>query len=103
MALGIIVLSGFVGGQAERQLRSGGMAHDDETIGIKIEMRPLLENKSIGRADVFERSRPSAAGVANTPVLDVEGGESRHAQRFAELTGMAEIVFGPPVAAVNIQ
>ena len=63
----------------------------------------FLPNKAVGRADVLKRSGPSAAGIADPSVFEVESCDAGPSQRFAQVSGMGEVVLCPPKTAMDIQ
>src|ERR1700690_2251069 len=89
-------------GQAQGQLASGGMSHHDQSVQVDLEAGMLLQQKTVGRANVLKRPRPSTADVAYAPVFNIEGSEAGGAQRFAEMSAMSQAVLRPPIAAVNV-
>jgi len=56
---------------------------------------------AVGAADVFKCSWPSAAGIAHATVFHVPGCDAGFRERVAKMSGIREIVFGAPVAAVD--
>ncbi len=54
-----------------------------------------------GAAHIFECARPSPSFVAQAAVFNVPCGNARFFQRLAKMSGVGEVVFRPPVAAVN--
>src|SRR5713226_5387686 len=79
------------------------MSHHDQPVEVQMESGMFLLNKAVGRADVLKRTGPSAAGIADSPVFDVEGRDARGSQRFAQVSGVREVVLRPPKAAVDVQ
>ena len=63
----------------------------------------LLLHEAVGRPDILKRSGPSATCVADSPVFGVEGREACRSQRFAQVSGVDEVILRPPVATVDIQ
>src|ERR1700704_2119651 len=61
----------------------------------------MCAQSSIGAADVFKGSRPSAAGIAHATVFHVPCGDTGFFQCLTKMAGISEIVFGAPVAAVD--
>jgi hypothetical protein len=53
------------------------------------------------RHNIFERSRPTAAWLTYTPILEIGRGYALHRQRRAESVGVAEIVLRSPKSAVD--
>src|SRR5271157_3181760 len=79
------------------------MSHDYQAVWIHVESGMLLPQKTIGGADVVKGSGPSAAGVADPSVLDVEGCHACCAQRLTEVPGVREVIHGAPIASVDVQ
>jgi len=62
----------------------------------------LVRPQSVVRAaDIFKRAGPSAARIADAPVLNIPCGHSVFFERIAEVACIGKIVPGPPKAAVN--
>jgi hypothetical protein len=59
------------------------VSYDHQVIEIEVESRLFLVQKPVSRANVVEGSGPSAAGVADAPVLHVESRNACRAQRLA--------------------
>ena len=93
---------GLVTGQAQRQLSAGGVAHHNQLREIQIVALGDLRNVAVGAAQVFEGARPSSSRVPYAAILDIPGGQSFGRKGGAEMSGMLQIVFGAPVAAVDI-
>src|SRR5258708_1913337 len=94
---------GFMCRQTQGKLPARGMPHYHQPVEVEMEPRTFLLNKPVGRTNVLERSGPSAAGIADSAVLDVEGGDARRSQRFAQMSGVGEVILRPPKAAVDVQ
>src|SRR5215471_10226468 len=93
---------GFAGSQAERQLASCRVPHDGEFRILKVVLARILHKKLIGRADVRECARPCATLVANAAIFEIGGCESFAGEGRAQMSGVVEIVPGPPEAAMNV-
>jgi hypothetical protein len=97
----------FVRRQTQRKLPARRMPHHRQAVQIKMESGMLLLNKAVGGLDVLERLRPPATVtvtvIAHAPVFDIEGGDARRSQRFAEVSGMGEVILRAPKAAVDVQ
>src|SRR5579862_1303463 len=52
-------------------------------------------------ADVVQGAGPTTAGLADAAVFEIPGGESGGSEGGAEMAGVAEIVGGAPVTAVQ--
>jgi hypothetical protein len=89
--------------EAQSQLPASGMAHHHHPLRARVVSSGLLPNVSICGADVGERPRPSAAFVADATILQIKRGETGFAQSVAQVSGMSEIIFRAPKAAVQIQ
>jgi hypothetical protein len=61
----------------------------------------VFAQRSVGAADVLKSSGPSAAGISHATVFHVPGGDASIFQRVAKMTGVSEVVFGTPEAAVD--
>src|SRR5437016_4245244 len=79
------------------------MSHYDQPVEVQMESGMFLLNKAVGRADVLKRSGPSAAGIADPSVFEVERRDARRSQGFAQVSGMGEVVLRPPKTAVDVQ
>src|ERR1700692_1324968 len=79
------------------------MSHHDQPVEVQMESGMLLLNKAVGRADVLKRTGPSAAGIAHSPVFDVERRDARGPQRFSQVSGVREVVLCSPKTAVDVQ
>src|SRR6266849_7160952 len=79
------------------------MSHHDQPVEVQMESGMFLLNKAVGRADVLKRTGPSAAGIADPLVFDVEGRDARRSQRFAQVSGVREVVLRPPKTAMDVQ
>src|SRR5882762_9736301 len=79
------------------------MSHHDQPVEVQMESGMFLLNKAVGRANVLKRTGPSTAGIADPPVFDVEGRDARRSQRFAQVSGVREVILCPPKTAVDIQ
>src|SRR5437588_13085548 len=79
------------------------MSHYDQPVEVQMESGMFLPNKAVGRADVLKRSGPSAAGIADPSVFEVESCDAGPSQRFAQVSGMGEGVLCPRKTAVDIQ
>jgi len=75
--------------ETESKMASGGVSGDAEFFEIEVGdgIAPVFAQRTIGAADVFKCSRPSAAGVAHATVLDVPGGDADFFQRVAKVSG----------------
>ena len=94
----------FVRGKAECKLATGGMSGNAEASEIelrKFAFRFIAMHEMVCAAKIVERSRPSAARIANAPVFDVVCRDAGHFQSMAEMARVREIVFRAPVAAMN--
>ena len=60
-----------MGSQAERELASGGMAHDDDTIQVQVVALGDLPKKAIAVHNIFKRPRPPSALVADAAVFQI--------------------------------
>src|ERR1041385_4073734 len=58
------------------------------------------EFQSVG--NIFKRPRPSAAGITDTAILEIERGNAARSQSGAEVRCMLKVVTRAPVAAVNV-
>lgn len=91
------------GGEAESQVASSGVAGDAELFQIE----PgdgiifVFAQCAVGDADIFKCSGPSAAAIPHATVFHVPGGDASIFQRVAKMTGVSEVVFGAPEAAVD--
>ena len=90
-------------GKAERKVAAGGVSGDAELFEVEFGERIILVRKqsTVGAADVFKCSGPSAAGIAHAPVFDVPRGDAGLLKRMAKMPGVSQVVLGAPVAAVN--
>lgn len=90
-------------GEAESQMASGGVAGDAELFEIEPGNGIVLVFAQcvVSAANVFKRSGPSAAGISHATVLHVPGCDARVFQGMAKMTGISEIVFGAPIAAMD--
>src|SRR6202051_2672728 len=79
------------------------MSHHDQPVEVQMESGMLLLNKPVGRPDVLKRTGPSTTGIAHSPVFDVERRDARGTQRFAQVSGVREVVLRSPKTAVDIQ
>src|ERR1700716_639741 len=79
------------------------MSHYHQPVQVQMESGMFLPNKPVGRANVLKRTGPSATSIAHPPVFDVEGRDARRSQRFAQVSGVREVVLRPPKAAVDVQ
>src|SRR5215467_9203267 len=61
-----------------------------------------LRKKAVTADDVLERSRPSAARIANSPILQIEGRHASRSQRGTRMPGMLKIILRAPESAMNI-
>ena len=96
------VTPGLVSGQAERELASGRVPHHDDSGCIQVMPLGILQKKLIGRTDVGKRSGPRPTFVAHAPEFEIGCSQSLRSQRCAEVPGVIEIVFRPPVTSVDI-
>ena len=89
--------------ETEREMATGGVSGDAEL--FEVEPRDgiifMFAQCAIGAADILKCSGPSAAGIAHAPVLDVPGGDTGLLQGVAKMSGVSEIIFRAPIAAVN--
>ena len=90
-------------GKTQSEMAAGGVSGDAES--FEIEPRDgiifVFAQCTVSAADVFKRSGPSAAGIADATVFDVPSGDAGLLERVTKMSGVSEIVFGAPVAAVN--
>src|SRR5579859_54560 len=91
------------GGEAESEVTSGRVAGDAELFQVEPGDGIVLmfAQCTVGAADVFKRSGPSAAGIAHATVFHVPGCDAGIFQRVAKMTGVSEVILGAPEAAVN--
>ena len=94
--------AGLVSGEAERELASGRVPHHDDSGCIQVMPLGILQKKLIGRTDVGKRSGPRPTFVAHAPEFEIGCSQSLRSQRCAEVPGVIEIVFRPPVTSVDI-
>src|SRR6478672_2804060 len=89
--------------ETESQMAAGGMSGDAEPL----EIEPghgivfVFAQRTVGAANVLKCSGPSAAGISEATVFDVPGGDAGLLQCVAKVSGVNEVVFGAPVAAMN--
>src|SRR5262249_4896718 len=88
--------------EAQRKLAASRMAGYHHLRNIKVVALRDLRKKAITADDVLERSRPSAAGVAHSPILQIEGRHSFRSQRGTRMPGMLKIIFRAPEAAMDV-
>src|SRR6266851_8381135 len=79
------------------------MSHHHQPVQVQMESRMFLLNKAESRTDVLERSGPSAASITDPAVFGVEGRNARRSQRFAQVSGVHEVVLRPPKTAMDVQ
>jgi hypothetical protein len=91
------------GGETEGQMASGGVAGDAEPFHIEPGDGIILvfEQCMVRATDVLKSSGPSAAGIPHATIFHVPGGDASIFQRVAKMTGVSEVVFGAPEAAVD--
>jgi len=90
-------------GEAKSKVTSCGVAGDAELFQVEPGDGIILvfAQSAVGAADVFKRSGPSAAGISHATVFHVPGCDAGIFQRVAEMTGVREVVFRTPEAAVD--
>ena len=90
-------------GEAKSKVASRGVAGDAELFQIELGDGIVLVSaqRAVRAANVFKRSWPSPAGVPHATVFHVPGCDAGIFQRVAKMTGVSEIVFGTPEAAVD--
>ena len=90
-------------GEAKSKVASCGVAGDAELFQIEPGdgIILVLAQSAVGAADVLKRTGPSAAGISHTPVFHVPGCDAGIFQRVAKMTGVREVVFRTPEAAVD--
>src|SRR5579863_9074997 len=82
-------------------MAAGRMSHRDHAIRVQFMLiRDLRKMRSAG-ADVIEGSGPSAARVAETPILQAPGGDALACERLAHVSEMRQVIFGSPIATVD--
>jgi len=91
------------GGETESQVASGGVAGDAELFQIEPGdgIILVLAQSVVGAADVLKSSGPSTAGISYAAVFHVPGCDACIFQGVAKMTGVSEVVFGTPEAAVD--
>src|SRR6266700_1232242 len=55
----------------------------------------------IGAANILKCSWPPASGIADAPIFDVPRSNAGFLQRGAQMASIREVVFYPPIAAMN--
>jgi hypothetical protein len=74
----------FAGGEPESELASGGVADDDDSREIEVVGGGELGEGVGSGADILIRAGPASAGVADTAVFDVPGGDALLSQCAGE-------------------
>ena len=69
---------------------------------LAVKSRRFLADIAITGADVGESSWPSTTFVADAAVFKIERSETCRSQSVTQMSGMSEVVFRPPEAAVQI-
>jgi hypothetical protein len=88
--------------QAERELASGGVSHNDDLAGIEMVCGRALQKEMIGRPDILERTRPGSAFIAYAAVFEIRRRVAIGSQRRTEVSGMLQAVSGPPKPSVDV-
>src|SRR5205807_6341035 len=70
---------------------------------VQMESVMFMLKKALARPNVLNRSGPSAAGIADPPVFEVERRDARRSQGFAQVSGVREVILRPPKATVDVQ
>jgi hypothetical protein len=70
-------------------------ANDERNISKK------LSHSVAGFLDIVKRSWPSAARVADSPILDVRYRDAFSGQRSAQMARVMQVVLGSPESSVN--
>src|SRR5215510_1095939 len=91
-----------MGGEAKRQLPSGGVAHHDDPLGIKLIVACDLGKKTATTYNILERSGPAAARIANTAIFNIPGGTPFPCKCRTQMAGVKQVVLNPPVSAVDV-
>ena|SRR5215831_12035499 len=90
-------------GEANSKVAAGGVPGDAKS--FQVEPRDgiifVLEQSTVGLADVLKCSGPCAAGIAHATVFNVPGCDAGFLEPVAKMSCISEVIFGAPVAAVN--
>ena len=54
-----------------------------------------------GMQNIFQRTRPAAAGIADPAIFNVPGGRARARERRAKMSGVIQVVRRLPESTVN--
>src|SRR5215470_13943128 len=92
----------LVPGQAQRKLASSRMTGHHSLRNVEVVALGDLRKKAVTADDVLERSRPSAASIANSPILQIEGRHAFRSQRGTRMPGMLKVILRAPESAMNI-
>ena len=85
----------------KRQVPAGGVAHHDDAAEIERVLLAKPAKMVDAGAYVQERSRPTAARIADPAILDSPSREAVPRQRVAEATNVVDGVLRAPAAAMN--
>ena len=90
-------------GETESEMAAGGVSGNAELCDVEPRdgIISVFAQCTISAADIFKGSGPSATGIAHATVFDVPGGDAGLLQCVAKVSGVNEVVFGAPVAAMN--
>jgi hypothetical protein len=94
--------SGLAGGEAEGQLTSGGVSHDDELLRIEVVLPGVLSQKLVGTAYVSKGVGPASTFIADTAIFEVCGGQAFDGESGTEVTSVIQVVLRPPEASVDV-
>src|ERR1019366_3830919 len=89
--------------QTQRKLPARRVSHHHQPVQVQMEPGMLLLNQAVGGPDILERSGPSPTRIAHPPVFEVKGRDPGLSQRFAQVSGVLEVILRPPISPMNVQ
>ena len=94
--------SGFVCGETERQLASGGVSHNHYSFRIELVLLRILDNKLVSGADVGEGTGPCAAIISDAAIFEIRSRKPLRGQRRAKMARVIKVVFCAPESSVDV-